>query len=83
MGSLRLQRYLAQRFERLGLAAPAPCHFRNGSYCARERESAPLEQRALNQLARECLLACSSDWPFIMTMGTMAPYAVRAAFTST
>jgi 1,4-alpha-glucan branching enzyme len=44
------------------------------------RESAnpaPLEQRALNQLARECLLACSSDWPFIMTMGTMAPYAVR------
>jgi 1,4-alpha-glucan branching enzyme len=37
----------------------------------------PLEQRALNQLARECLLACSSDWPFIMTMGTMVSYATR------
>jgi 1,4-alpha-glucan branching enzyme len=44
--------------------------------CERKRPSR-LEQRALNQLARECLLACSSDWPFIMTMGTMVPYAVR------
>lgn len=35
------------------------------------------EQRALNQLAREALLASSSDWPFIMTMGTMVPYAEK------
>jgi 1,4-alpha-glucan branching enzyme len=33
--------------------------------------------RALNQAARELLLAQSSDWAFIMTRGSMAPYAVR------
>lgn len=32
-------------------------------------------RRALNQLAREVLLASSSDWPFIITMDTMVPYA--------
>lgn len=36
-----------------------------------------LEQRALNQAARELLLAQSSDWAFIMSTGTMVPYAVR------
>jgi 1,4-alpha-glucan branching enzyme len=36
-----------------------------------------IERRALNQLAREALLASSSDWPFIITMGTMVPYAER------
>jgi 1,4-alpha-glucan branching enzyme len=36
-----------------------------------------LTRRALNQLARELVLLCSSDWPFIMTMGTMVPYAHR------
>ena len=30
---------------------------------------------ALNQAARELLLAQSSDWPFIMTTGTMDMYA--------
>ena len=30
---------------------------------------------ALNQAARELLLAQSSDWPFIMTTGTMDSYA--------
>jgi 1,4-alpha-glucan branching enzyme len=34
-------------------------------------------RRALNQLARELLLAQSSDWAFIMTTGTTVPYAVR------
>jgi len=34
-------------------------------------------RRALNQAARELLLAQSSDWAFIMTRGSMAPYAVR------
>ena len=32
---------------------------------------------ALNQAARELLLAQSSDWAFIMRTGTMVPYAVR------
>lgn len=34
-------------------------------------------RRALNQMARELLLAQSSDWAFIMTTGTMVPYAIR------
>ncbi len=34
-----------------------------------------LLEQALNQAARELLLAQSSDWPFIMTMGTQVPYA--------
>lgn len=37
----------------------------------------PLEERALNQAARELLLAQSSDWAFIMKTGTMVEYAVR------
>lgn len=36
-----------------------------------------LEWRALNQCARELLLAQSSDWAFIMRTGTMVPYAER------
>jgi 1,4-alpha-glucan branching enzyme len=36
-----------------------------------------LEWRALNQAAREVLLAQSSDWAFIMRTGTMVPYAER------
>jgi 1,4-alpha-glucan branching enzyme len=34
-----------------------------------------LQQQALNQLARELLLAQASDWPFIITTGTMSRYA--------
>ncbi len=34
-----------------------------------------LYERALNQAARELLLAQSSDWAFIMTTGTMVEYA--------
>lgn len=42
------------------------------------REAADeLQTRALNQAARELLLAQSSDWAFIMRTGTMVPYAVR------
>ena len=36
-----------------------------------------LEERALNQMSRELLLAQSSDWAFIMNSGTMVEYAVR------
>jgi 1,4-alpha-glucan branching enzyme len=43
-----------------------------------QREPADeLEWKALNQAARELLLAQSSDWAFIMRTGTMVPYAVR------
>jgi 1,4-alpha-glucan branching enzyme len=46
---------------------------------ARERpdESDPLLRRALNQAARELMLAQSSDWPFILSTGTTTPYATR------
>lgn len=37
----------------------------------------PLALRALNQAARELLLAQSSDWAFIMATGTMVEYATR------
>jgi len=36
-----------------------------------------LQVRALNQAARELLLAQSSDWAFIMKTGTMVEYAVK------
>ncbi|OHB76938.1 MAG: glycoside hydrolase [Planctomycetes bacterium RBG_16_59_8] len=34
-------------------------------------------RRALNQAARELLLAQSSDWAFIMSTGTSVPYALK------
>lgn len=43
----------------------------------RFEEPGARERRALNQAARELLLAQSSDWPFIMTMGTTVAYARR------
>ena len=36
-----------------------------------------LKKRALNQSARELLLAQASDWAFIMTAGTTIPYALK------
>ena len=44
---------------------------------ARREPTDELEWKALNQAARELLLAQSSDWAFIMRTGTMVPYAVR------
>jgi 1,4-alpha-glucan branching enzyme len=38
-------------------------------------DAPPLRRRALNQAARELLLAQSSDWAFIMKTGTMVEYA--------
>jgi 1,4-alpha-glucan branching enzyme len=38
-------------------------------------DATELEARALNQAARELLLAQSSDWAFIMKSGTMVDYA--------
>ena len=43
----------------------------------RNPQAAGLEERALNQAARELLLAQSSDWAFIMFAGTMVDYAVK------
>ncbi|HHT9132711.1 MAG TPA: 1,4-alpha-glucan branching protein domain-containing protein [Candidatus Tripitaka californicus] len=40
-------------------------------------EAEGLTERMLNQAARELLLAQSSDWAFIMTTGTMSPYAEK------
>jgi len=34
-------------------------------------------QRALNQAARELMLAQSSDWAFIISTATMVPYAIK------
>lgn len=46
--------------------------------CARRYpEASVLQKRTLNQMARELMLAQSSDWAFIMKTGTMVEYAVR------
>jgi 1,4-alpha-glucan branching enzyme len=41
------------------------------------RDATGLQLRALNQAARELLLAQSSDWAFIMSRGTVVEYAIR------
>jgi len=38
-------------------------------------------KRAINQAAREIVLAQASDWPFIMKTGTMVPYAHKRVKT--
>ena len=45
------------------------------------QEPYPLEKRALNQMARELLLAQSSDWAFILQTGTMPEYAAKRTRT--
>jgi 1,4-alpha-glucan branching enzyme len=40
-------------------------------------EASGLRKRALDQAARELLLAQASDWAFIMKTGTTVPYAVK------
>ncbi|MCD6134092.1 MAG: DUF1957 domain-containing protein [Candidatus Omnitrophica bacterium] len=46
---------------------------------ARHKKVSFLKKRVLNQMARELLLAQSSDWPFIMKTGTFTQY-VRKRF---
>jgi len=41
------------------------------------RNSEGVLRRAINQVARELLLAQSSDWPFMMKTGQQAEYAVK------
>ena len=43
----------------------------------RGRRGSGTQRRALNQAARELLLAQASDWAFIIKTGTMVDYAVR------
>ena len=45
--------------------------------CGEYPQAEGVLRRALNQCARELLLAQSSDWPFIITMDTMVDYAHR------
>jgi len=45
--------------------------------CGEFPDAEGVVQRALNQCAREVLLAQASDWPFIMTTDTMVEYAHR------
>ncbi|RJQ30383.1 MAG: DUF1957 domain-containing protein [Peptococcaceae bacterium] len=47
----------------------------------RFRQTHGLQRRALNQAARELLLAQSSDWAFIMSTGTMVDYAIKRSKT--
>ncbi|HEY3364565.1 MAG TPA: 1,4-alpha-glucan branching protein domain-containing protein [Symbiobacteriaceae bacterium] len=51
------------------------------SLARRHPDPAPETRRALNQAAREVLLAQSSDWPFILRAGTSSDY-VRRRFQS-
>ncbi|OGX68620.1 MAG: glycosyl transferase family 1, partial [Paenibacillus sp. RIFOXYA1_FULL_44_5] len=49
----------------------------------RFRSPSAIEKRALNQAAREIMLAQSSDWPFIMDHQTMVQYAVKRFWSHT
>ncbi|MDC0708452.1 DUF1957 domain-containing protein [Stigmatella sp. ncwal1] len=59
--------------------------YRHLHQCARQMvalaqehpDASDLNRRALNQAARELMLAQSSDWAFIMKTGTMVDYAVQ------
>jgi 1,4-alpha-glucan branching enzyme len=42
-----------------------------------EKTRSPFVNRTLKQLARELLLAQSSDWAFLMKTGTAVEYATR------
>ncbi len=49
----------------------------DGPSPSEQGESRRLTRRAMNQAARELLLAQASDWAFLMTVGTAVPYAHR------
>ncbi len=53
------------------------CEERMVELATRFREPGTIAWRALNQAARELLLAQSSDWPFILSSGTAVPYAEK------
>ncbi|PIY17729.1 MAG: DUF1957 domain-containing protein, partial [Elusimicrobia bacterium CG_4_10_14_3_um_filter_49_12_50_7] len=47
----------------------------------KNKNASGIRKRVLNQMARELLLAESSDWAFIMTTGTMVAYAQKRTKT--
>jgi 1,4-alpha-glucan branching enzyme len=53
------------------------CADRMETLANNHRDPEPLTHRALNQAARELLLAQSSDWAFIIKTATMVEYAVN------
>jgi 1,4-alpha-glucan branching enzyme len=59
-------------YRHLHKASDRMCELADGGY-----DTGALARRALNQAARELLLAQSSDWAFIMKTDTMAPYAQK------
>lgn len=50
---------------------------RMGELVARFPDESGLKERALNQAAREVLLAMASDWPLMMSAGTVVQYSQR------
>ena len=48
-----------------------------GELARRYPDESGARRRALNQAAREVMLAQASDWAFIMKTGTTVPYANR------
>ncbi len=80
LGRQGILRGVAQRRERLDLSPPAQGRGADGGTGAargREEEACGGGPRALQQAARELLLAQSSDWAFLMTTGAAAPYAEK------
>ncbi|RJP33801.1 MAG: DUF1957 domain-containing protein [Candidatus Omnitrophota bacterium] len=53
------------------------CETRMAELAKENPRAQGIKKRALNQCARELLLAQSSDWAFIMTTATAVPYANR------
>jgi len=58
------------------ISIPPPPH--DGSRARACLDNSALTDRVLKQLARELLLAQSSDWPFLMKTGTAKHYATNA-----
>ena len=78
VGLQGLPRGLALERERLDLRPPARTPPTAWSRCARRHpEARGTTKRALDQAARELLLAQASDWAFIIARGTVVDYAVR------
>ena len=79
LGRQGLRRGLAEPGQRLDLSATSTMAAERMVELARRFEHAEptCERRALNQAARELLLAQSSDWAFIMKTGTTVEYAKK------
>ena len=77
VGRQGLRRGLAQPGQRLDLPPPRRGGRAHGGAGPALRGATPLERRALNQAARELLLAQASDWAFIMKTNTTVEYAKK------